>query len=211
MPTTVLRTVPQLATQDGKPVSRRAPGRTTNAASGRAREYLTPAEVDRLVSAAKKRGRYGQRDALAILMTFRHGLRASELCGLTWPQVDFTTARLTVRRLKGSLPSTQPIAGDELRELRKLQRTQEAGSRFLFLGERGPVSVAWFQRTLSRVGSECGLPLVHPHMLRHACGFALADKRRDLREIQDYLGHANVKNTVPYTRLAPSRFDSIWD
>ena len=209
MPSTILRTVPRLAAQDGEKLSRRPPGRTTNAVSGREREYLTPGEVDRLVKTARGRGRYGQRDSLAILMAFRHGLRVSELVG---SQVDFVTQRVTVHRLKGSLDATHPIEGDELRELRKLARTQETGTRFLFMTERAaPVSVAWFQRMLSRVGVECGLPLVHPHMLRHATGFALADKDRKVREIQDYLGHRNIQNTVGYTRLAPSRFDTIWD
>jgi hypothetical protein len=101
--------------------------------------------------------------------------------------------------LQGSIASTQPIAGDELRKLRKLHRSQEAGSRFLFLGERGPV-----------VGSECGLPLVHPRMLRHACGFALADKRATCARSRT-ISAMPVKNTVVYTNLAPSRFDSIWD
>ena len=207
-----LPTVPRLVTDEGERIGRRAPGRTTNALSGREREYLTPGEVDRLVKSARSRGRYGQRDGLAILMCFRHGLRASELCRLRWSQIDFTTQRLAVHRRKGSLDSTHPIAGDELRELRKLARNQETGTRFLFMTERGtPVSIAWFQRMLSRVGAECGLPLVHPHMLRHATGFALADKGREVREIQDYLGHRNIQNTVGYTRLAPSRFDAIWD
>jgi type 1 fimbriae regulatory protein FimB/type 1 fimbriae regulatory protein FimE len=211
MPSTILRTVQRSATRDGD-IVRRPPGRTTNAASGREREYLTQGEVERLVKTARGRGRHGQRDSLAILMAFRHGLRASELVGLKWSQVDFATQRLTVHRLKGSLDATHPIEGDELRALRKLARTQETGTRFLFMTERGaPVSVAWFQRMLSRVGVECGLPLVHPHMLRHATGFALADKDRKVREIQDYLGHRNIQNTVGYTRLAPSRFDTIWD
>ena len=82
MPTTGLPTVPRLVANDGERIGRRAPGRTTNALSGREREYLTPGEVDRLVKTARSRGRYGQRDGLAILMCFRHGLRASELCGL---------------------------------------------------------------------------------------------------------------------------------
>jgi hypothetical protein len=212
MPRTILPTVPRPATQDGNKLGRHAPGRNTNALLGREREYLTPGEVDRLVKTARGRGRYGQRDGLAILMAFRHGLRVSELAGLKWSQIDFATQRLTVHRLKGSLDATHPIAGDELRELRKLARRQETGTRFLFMTERGaPVSVAWFQRMLSRVGAECGLPLVHPHMLRHAAGFALADKGREVREIQDYLGHRNIQNTVGYTRLAPSQFDAIWD
>ena len=77
MPSTILRTVLQLATDDGEKIGRRAPGRITNAASGREREYLTPGEVQRLVKTARGRGRYRQRDGLAILMCFRHGLRAT--------------------------------------------------------------------------------------------------------------------------------------
>src|SRR5215472_8949616 len=120
MPTAVLRTVqPRLFTTDGRRVP---PGRCSNTESGRAREYLTPLEIDRLVKTARRRGRHGSRDALAILMGFRHGLRVSELVGLRWSQVDFITARLTVHRTKGSTGSTHPILGDELRELRKLQR-----------------------------------------------------------------------------------------
>ena len=181
MPTTVLRTVqPRLVSRDGR---RAPPGRRSNAVSGREREYLTPAEIERLVKTARKRGRYGSRDALAILMGFRHGLRVSELVGLRWSQVDFTTARLTVHRAKRSAGSTQPILGDGLRELRKLQR----------------------------VGAESGLTLIHASMLRHSTGFTLADKGRDLREIQDYLGHRSINNTVIYTKLRPGRFDQIWD
>jgi Phage integrase family len=143
MPTTILRTVQRPPNRDSERIARRAPGRTTTALSGREREYLTPGEVDRLIKTARKRGRYGSRDALMILMTYRHGLRASEICQLRWAQVDFTTARLTVVRCKGSLPSTQPIVADELRELRKLQRGQETGTRFAFMNERGaPVSVS---------------------------------------------------------------------
>jgi type 1 fimbriae regulatory protein FimB/type 1 fimbriae regulatory protein FimE len=209
MPATVLRTVWRLASRDGQLAP---PGRRSNAESGREREYLTPAEIERLVKTARKRGRHGSRDALAILMGYRHGLRVSELVGLRWSQVDFTTARLTVHRAKGSAGSTHPILGDELRELRKLQREQPAGSQFIFNNELGaPMSVAGFQRMLKRVGVECGLPLVHPHMLRHSTGFALADKGRDLREIQDFLGHRSINNTVIYTKLRPGRFDRIWD
>ena len=163
----------------------------------REREYLTPSELERLLKAAGKRGRYGARDALAILMTYRHGLRVSELCTLRWDQVDFATARLTVHRLKGSNGATHPIAGDELRALRKLRREQEPGCRYVFMNERGaPMATVGFRKMLTRVGVGRGLATVHPHMLRHSCGFALADKGREVREIQDYLGHRQIQNTV---------------
>src|SRR5215471_231590 len=144
MPATVLRTVPRLVSRDGQRVP---PGRRPNVESGRAREYLTPAEVERLVKTARKRGRYGSRDALAILMGFRHGLRVSELVGLRWSQVDFTTARLTVHRAKGSASSTHPILGDELRELRKIQRDSLA---------------PWFERSPRHWGGVVDAPSHHP-------------------------------------------------
>jgi len=174
----------------------------------RVREYLTDEEVSRLIAAARKHGRYGARDALAIRMCWRHGLRVSELCALRWDHVEWKTARLTVHRVKGSVDSTHPLNGDELRALRALQREQEPGTRFLFMTERRtPMSPADFRKMLSRVGTECGLPAVHPHMLRHSCGFYMADRREDVRVMQDWLGHANVQNTVRYTTLAPGRLD----
>ena len=175
----------------------------------RVREYLTEDECRTLITTAKKRGgRYGLRDALAIRMCRRHGLRVSELVALRWDHVEWKTARLTVHRAKGSVDSTHPISGDELRELRALRRTQEPACRFIFMNERGaPMTAAGFRKMLSTVGTACGLPHVHPHMLRHSCGFYMADRREDVRVMQDWLGHANVQNTVRYTTLAPGRLD----
>jgi site-specific recombinase XerD len=114
-----------------------------------------------------------------------------------------------VHRAKGSIDSTHPISGDELRELRALRRTQEPGCRFIFMNERkAPMSSAGFRKMLSTVGAACNLPHVHPHMLRHSCGFYMADRREDVRVMQDWLGHANVQNTVRYTTLAPGRLDN---
>jgi len=207
MPMSVLRTV----AVDGVKV-RVAPGRQSDAAIGRERKYLTPAEIERLITTAKRRGRYGQRDALAILIAYRHGLRVSELVALRWSQFDWATHRVTIQRRKGSISGVaHPILADEVRGLKALQREQPAGSQFIFMGERGPVSVAWFQRMLRRVGAEAGLPLVHPHQLRHATGFALADKGRDLREIQLHLGHKAISNTTQYVELRPGRLYRIWD
>ena len=159
MSPSVLRTV----TIDGEPVRPRARGRRSDAEIGRDRKYLTPAEVALLVATAKKRGRYGQRDAVAILVCYRHALRVSELVTLRWAQIDWATHRLTVQPRKGSISGVaHSILADETRGLKALQREQPAGAQFVFMGERGPVSVAWFQRMLQRVGSEARLPNVHP-------------------------------------------------
>src|SRR5216683_586117 len=176
----------------------------------RTREYLTDAEVARLTEAAKT-NRWGHRDATMILVAYRHGLRASELVDLRWDQIDFGSATLAVRRVKKGTPATHPIRGDELRALRRLQREQEP-SAFVFTSERGsPFTTAGFARMIERAGAEAGLGFkAHPHMLRHACGFALANKGHDTRALQGYLGHKNIQHAVRYTELAPDRFKDFW-
>jgi integrase len=178
-PTTVKRTV--------------TPKRRPNA-DLRTREHRTEAEVDRLMNAARK-NRWGHRDASMVLVAYRHGLRASELVDLRWDQVDFRTAALHVRRVKQGTPSTHPILGDELRALRRLQREQEPRSPFVFTSERGaPFATAGFARMVERAGAEARFAFkAHPHMLRHACGFALANKGHDTRALQAYLGHRNIQ------------------
>jgi type 1 fimbriae regulatory protein FimB/type 1 fimbriae regulatory protein FimE len=186
------------------------PGRRPNAEL-RSREHLTEAEIERLIDAAKG-NRHGHRDATMLLVAFRHGLRAAELVDLRWDQVDFRTATLHVRRAKKGTPSTHPILGDELRALRRLQREQEPKSPFMFTSERGaPFTTAGFARMVERAGNAAKLGFkAHPHMLRHACGFALANKGHDTRALQAYLGHRNIQHTVRYTELAPTRFKNFW-
>ena len=177
----------------------------------RTREYLTEAEVQRLMEAAKD-NRYGHRDATTVLVAYRHGLRASELVDLRWAQVEFKTATLHVRWVKQGTPSTHPVLGDELRALRRLQREQESKSPFVFTSERGaPFTTAGFARMVERAGTLAKLSFkAHPHMLRHACGYALANQGHDTRALQAYLGHRNIQHTVRYTELSPTRFNDFW-
>jgi integrase len=177
----------------------------------RTREYLTDDEVRRLSGVAKG-NRHGHRDATMILIGYRHGLRASEVTDLRWEQVEFSSGTLHVRRLKHGTPSTHHILGDELRALRRLQREQEPRSPFVFTSERGtPFTTAGFARMIERAGVEAGLGFkAHPHMLRHACGYALANKGHDTRALQAYLGHKNIQHTVRYTELSPARFKDFW-
>jgi site-specific recombinase XerD len=186
------------------------PTRSPNA-DLRTREYLTEAEVEQLMTATRK-NRWGHRDATMILVAYRHGLRVSELVDLRWDQVDFRTAALHVRRVKQGTPSTHPILGDELRALRRLQREQEPKSPFVFTSERGsPFTTAGFARMVERSGAEASLGFkAHPHMLRHACGYALANRGHDTRALQAYLGHRNIQHTVRYTELSPRRFKDFW-
>jgi integrase len=167
--------------------------------------------VAKLTETAKG-NRYGHRDATMMLVAYRHGLRASELVDLRWDQIDFNTATLAVRRAKRGTRSTHPIRGDEIRVLRRLQREQEPKSPFVFTSERGsPFTTAGFARMVERAGKAAGLGFkAHPHMLRHACGFALANKGHDTRALQAYLGHRNIQHTVRYTELSPQRFKDFW-
>ena len=184
-------------------------GRLPNA-DYRTREYLTEREVERLMKAAGD-NRHGHRDATMILLAFRHGLRASELCSLRWEQVDLVHGRLHVHRVKNGMPSVHPLSGTELRALRRLQREQGAG-RYVFMSERGaPMSSVGFRRMITRVGEAARMPFqIHPHMLRHACGFKLANQGVDTRSLQHYLGHKNIQHTVRYTELSPERFRDFW-
>jgi integrase len=179
----------------------------------RAREYLTPDEVARLIKAARDgRGRYAHRDATLILIAFRHGLRAAEIADLEWSQVELgRSASLHVRRLKNGKPSVHPLRGDEIRALRELRR-QFPDSAFVFATERGaPFTSAAVNRLIKRIGVRAKLPFpVHAHMLRHACGYALANAGHDTRALQDWLGHRNITHTVRYTELSPARFKDFW-
>jgi integrase len=176
----------------------------------RTREYLTEREIERLMKAARG-NRYGHRDSTMILLAFRHGLRASELCSLRWEQVDLVHGRLHVSRAKNGLPSVHPLTGTELRALRRLQREQEPG-RYVFMSERGaPMGPVGFRRLMGRLGKAAKIPFpVHPHMLRHAAGFKLANQGVDTRALQAYLGHKNIQHTVRYTELNPDRFNNFW-
>jgi integrase len=219
---TIIRTVSQAGTADHMTksylklvtpatVKRTVTPKRLPNADLRTREYLTEAEVERLTEAAK-RNRWGHRDATMILVAYRHGLRASELVDLRWEQVDYRTATLHVRRVKQGTPSTHPILGDELRALRRQQRGQELKSPFVFTSERGtPFTTAGFARMVERAGIDAKLAFkAHPHMLRHACGYALANRGHDTRALQAYLGHKNIQHTVRYTELSPKRFRDFW-
>src|SRR6516165_10697893 len=177
----------------------------------RTREYLTESEVEQLIDGCKD-NRWPHRDQTMILIAFRHGLRASELCDLQWTQVDFQAGTLAVSRAKNGTPSTHPLTGRELRALRRLHREAEGQSPFVFVSERGsPMTVSNFQKLISRATEAAGLKIkAHPHMLRHACGFKLANEGHDTRGLQAYLGHKNIQHTVRYTELAPTRFRGWW-
>lgn len=206
VPQPVLRLV-----ERGSPPAKHLPPKRRRNSEVRSREHLLESEVEALIKAAGD-NRNGFRDGAMILVCYRHALRVSELVGLRWEQVDFERGELHVRRLKGSLPSTHPLTGRELRMLRRLKREQEPASAFVFVSEhRAPFTAGGFRKMLARLGKRTRLgALAHPHALRHGCGYKLACDEVNFRSLQHYLGHAQAANTTRYTQLAPTRFKGFW-
>lgn len=178
------------------------------------RKHLTALEMDKLL-AATRGSRNEARDRCLLLLMFRHGLRVSEACGLRLSQVDIESRVVHVARLKKGLSTTHPLRAEEVKLIRAWlairEKMKPATDAFFISERRGPLSrkTAWL--AIRNYGELAGLPLpAHPHMLRHACGYALADQGADTRLIQDYLGHRNIQHTVRYTAANPARFEKLW-
>jgi type 1 fimbriae regulatory protein FimB/type 1 fimbriae regulatory protein FimE len=170
------------------------------------RQWLTEAEVETIIKACEN-----ERDKLMVLMAYRHGLRASELISLRWRQVDLDAARLQVIRAKGDEDGVHPLSGREIRALRGLRRGQIVGAPWLFVTSRGGrMTRNGFFKLLVKAAARTGIPDVHPHALRHGCGFKLVNQGMDTLSLAAYLGHANVQNTKRYAKMNATRFDGLW-
>lgn len=180
------------------------------------RKFLTRSEIDRLLDVTKQ-GRYPERDYCLFLMGFLHGFRVSELGNLGISDIDFVQQVVYVRRLKGGVSTIQPLHPSEILAIEawldKRQHFAAAEDNWLFLSQKHqPLSRSRIYRLMAHYGKLANLNVqVHPHMLRHGCGYALADLGRDTRLIQDYLGHRNIAHTVIYTASNQKRFNGIWD
>ena len=179
------------------------------------RKHLTPDEAARVIGAAARAGRQRLRDQTLLTLIYRHGLRVSEAVATRWTDFDLDAPRdrpFRVTRLKGGIDATHTLEPDTARLLKRLKAGSD--SPYVFTSERGgPMSVDAVQLVVKRAGqlAEIGFR-VHPHMLRHACGFYLAnqpDTCNDTRLIQAYLGHKDIKSTVVYTALSPRRLSAI--
>ena len=172
----------------------------------------TSAEIEKLIKSAKN-GLYGHRDTCLIVTAYRHGLRAKKACELELSQVEFgRNAALHVRRAKNGKPSVHPIRGDELRMLTPL-RKEYLDSGYVFTSQHGtpPFTPDAINRLIKHIGKRAKLAMpVHFHMLRHSCGYKLANDGADTRAIQDWLGHVSIQHTVVYTALSTTRFKDFW-
>jgi type 1 fimbriae regulatory protein FimB len=192
-----------------KPASKKNTGRRKAG-----RDYLTGLEVGKLI-AATRGSRNEVRDRCLLLLIFQHGLRVSEACRLKLDQVDTNGKVLHIARLKRGFSTTHPLRGDELKAigawLKQRARMKPTGKSFFVSEQRRPLHRSTVNLMLDTCSKAAALPFsAHPHMLRHACGFALADQGADTRLIQDYLGHRNIQHTVRYTAANPARFEKLW-
>lgn len=179
------------------------------------RKYLTQTEVESMLDMAKQ-GRYPERDYCLLYMSFIHGFRVTEVCRLRLSDLDLTHGSLYIRRMKNGFSTSHPLLRNEIRAIRawlKVRKTMAgAESDWLFLSRLGGLLTRQrIYQIISQLGEKANISVVsHPHMLRHACGFALADRGVDTRLIQDYLGHRNIRHTVRYTASNAERFKDVW-
>jgi type 1 fimbriae regulatory protein FimB len=174
----------------------------------RRREYLTGDEVDKLLGAAKHSSRNPLRDYCILLLMFRHGLRVSELCSIKLSDINLDTREFHVNRLKGCDSGPHELYNGEspaikawLVERAKMNPPAEVDT--LFISERRkPLSRCTVWLMIGQLANAAGLEhlQVHPHMLRHSCGYVLVNKGTDIRIIQGYLGHRSISSTVRYSK-----------
>ncbi len=180
------------------------------------RKHLTEREVASLIDGAKL-SRNPERDRCLLFLAFRHGYRVSEICSLPLDHVDIDGRVLHVRRLKKGLSTTHPLRTDEIRLIKcwlkvRTEMNPPAKIKTVFISEqRKPLHRTTVNLLIKTASNAAHLPFTaHPHMLRHACGYALADQGADTRLIQDYLGHRKIEHTVKYTASNPARFERLW-
>lgn len=176
-------------------------------------KFLTEGQVEELIQVAYKASlpSHRKRNALMLMMLFRHGLRRTEAIQLRWDQINMKDAQLHVYRLKNGKMSIHPIKERELRMINEHRKTAPSNI-YVFTDSAGvPLGREGIRRMIYMVGSKSSIPYtIHPHMFRHGCGYYLANNGVDTRAIQDYLGHKDIKKTVVYTEMAPNRFNNFW-
>jgi type 1 fimbriae regulatory protein FimB len=190
----------------------------------RSREHLTQEEIRKLLAASrdKKLSRNPERDYCLLLLMVRHGLRVSEACKLKLSDVQIQDKTLNVKRLKNGTPATHPLYNEEIKAIKDWMAVRQemsmdsltlgAGDTLFISERRTPLSRGTVWVLIQKYAKVAGLEglNIHPHMLRHACGYDLANRGGDTRLIQGFLGHRNIQHTVKYTELDPRRYASLY-
>jgi integrase len=180
------------------------------------RKHILPQEFEALIQASAT-NRWATRDQIMLRFTYRHGLRVSELCALTWGDIDFTGKTITIWRRKartasGTRPNVHPLDADEVKALKSLRKQYGDESDFIFASERrgddgrfAGLTTNGVGKMLRRLGEAAGVTVCNPHSLRHGCAQRLADNGNDAFLIRDALGHANVQTSNAYVAASPER------
>jgi type 1 fimbriae regulatory protein FimB len=175
-------------------------------------QFLTKNELKALLDKAKKRS---QRDYTMILLAYRHGLRASEVCNITRQNLDLEAGNLRCERAKGSISNWQELAEDEVKALRAwLRKRPQSDTDFVFISQKGTaVSRSQFFRTFRQLAQATGLPpeKSHPHVLKHSLGTHLANSGVPVQVIQSRLGHRNISNTMVYLSISSAFTDRAFE
>lgn len=179
------------------------------------RKYLTTFEIEKMLEATSG-STNSARNYCLLLMCFLHGARVSELVSWKLSDIDFDAGQIYIKRLKKGFSTVHPLINREKKALQCWLNIREkytdSSSSYLFISRRGlPISRQQIYLLVKRYSTLADLSIkAHPHMLRHSCGYALADRGIDTRLIQDYLGHKNIRHTVIYTASNPERFRTVW-
>jgi type 1 fimbriae regulatory protein FimB len=184
----------------------------------RSREYLTADEIDKLLTAAKTASRNPVRDYAALLLMFRHGLRVSELCTIKLSDIDVEHKTFHINRSKDGDSGEHELYNGESQAVRawlveRAKMNPPDACDTLFISERRkPLNRVTVWLMIAQTAKAAGLEHldIHPHMLRHSCGYALVNKGTDIRIIQGYLGHRAISSTVRYTKLDSRRFAKLF-
>lgn len=180
---------------------------------GQGMDYLTAEEVLIVLRVARSRS---SRDWAMILLAYRHGLRASEVCSLRLTDVNLKDSSLSIRRLKGSLHTIQPLYRhrgqpllDEVTALRRWgQERKPDGSDFLFLSQKGGrLHRSQFFRIFRACALAAGLPPMkrHPHVLKHSLATHLVANNVNLALVGHCLGHRAIGSTMKYVGISDSQ------
>jgi type 1 fimbriae regulatory protein FimB len=184
----------------------------------RKREYLTAEEIERLLAASKQNSRNPIRDHCILLLMFRHGLRVSELCQIRLADFDVETKLFRVSRLNGWESGPHMCYEGESEAVsawlgKRKEMRPPTDCDTLFISERRkPLSRFTIHLMVRQIAeaARLGHLEVHPHMLRHSCGYALVNKGTDIRTIQGYLGNRSISVTARYTTLDRTRFARLF-
>ncbi|MDX7986823.1 integrase [Xenorhabdus sp. 12] len=182
------------------------------------RKYITQDEWTRVFAVLTLNNSVNkERDQCLLYLTYIHGLRVSELTALKVSDIDITGRTIYIKRLKNGFSTTHPISTMEKALIIKWLQVRNCNSVYLsspwlFPSRKGGrLSRQWVHVLMGRYGEKAGLSIkLHPHKLRHSCGFELANQGLDTRLIQDYLGHRNIRHTMHYTASNPERFQKAW-